>query len=206
MKPTDKLHELSGSERLGQMRESEYLGAEDIDDDAEPILTIASLYNGLVTLQRGKENKDVIEFAEDKVPGILNVRPLIVNATNRKALKKLYGKVDAATLVNKQIQLYVDHHVRDPQDGGMTDGIRIKAHKPVAKQPVSIICSDCGNKIESAAGKSPEWLSAYTIKHYGRPLCAICAAKAKMAQEQPKTPENTAPVEAEVMENDATDK
>ncbi len=78
MMTKDKLRQLSGDERLGQMRESEYLGAEDIDDGTEPILTIAGLWYGSVTLQRGKENKDVLSFAEERVPGIYQVRPLIV--------------------------------------------------------------------------------------------------------------------------------
>lgn len=41
MMTKDKLRQLKGDERLGQMRESEYLGAEDIDDGVEPVLTIA---------------------------------------------------------------------------------------------------------------------------------------------------------------------
>ena len=89
MMTKDKLRQLSGDERLGQMRDSEYLGAEDIDDGTEPILTIAGLWYGSVTLQRGKENKDVLSFAEERVPGIYQVRPLIVNSTNRKTLRKL---------------------------------------------------------------------------------------------------------------------
>ena len=44
MMTKDKLRQLSGDERLGQMRDSEYLGAEDIDDGTEPILTIAGLW------------------------------------------------------------------------------------------------------------------------------------------------------------------
>ena len=32
MMPKDRLRQLTGEERLGQERESEYLGAEDIDD------------------------------------------------------------------------------------------------------------------------------------------------------------------------------
>ena len=130
MMTKDKLRQLSGDERLGQMRESEYLGAEDIDDGTEPILTIAGLWYGSVTLQRGKENKDVLSFKEERVPGVLQVRPLIVNSTNRKTLRKLFGDAKASTLVGKQIQLFVDHNVRDPQDGGMTDGIRIRPYKP----------------------------------------------------------------------------
>ena len=123
MMPKDQLRQLTGDERLGQMRQSEYLGAEDIDDGIEPVVTIAGLWNGTVTLQRGKENKDVLSFVEPSVPGIRQVRPLIINATNRKTLKKLYGDVKASTLVGKPIQLYIDHNVRDPQDGGKTDGI-----------------------------------------------------------------------------------
>ena len=59
MMTKDNLRQLTGNERLGQMRESEYLGAEDIDDGIEPVVTIAGLWNGTVTTQRGKENKDV---------------------------------------------------------------------------------------------------------------------------------------------------
>lgn len=183
MMTKDKLRQLTGDERLGQDRESEYLGAEDIDDDVEPILTISGLWNGMVTLQRGKEKKDVLTFAEESVPGIRQVRPLIVNSTNRKTLRKLYGDAKASTLVGKQIQLYIDHKVRDPQDGGYTDGIRVRPHKPRPARPAAPppvpSCSDCGQPITPAMGKEPAWLAAYTAKNYGVPLCAACAQKRK---------------------------
>ena len=182
MMPKDKLRQLTGDERLGQMRESEYLGAEDIDDGVEPVLTISGLWNGMVTLQRGKENKDVLTSAEERVPGIMQVRPMIVNSTNRKVLRKLYGDAKASTLTGKQIQLYIDHKVRDPQDGGFTDGIRIRSFKPRVqqRQPVPP-CTDCGNPIQPAMGKPADWLAAYTTKNYGVPLCAECAQKRKEA-------------------------
>ena len=192
MMPKDKLRQLTGDERLGQMRESEYLGAEDIDDGVEPVLTISGLWNGMVTLQRGKENKDVLTFAEERVPGIMQVRPMIVNSTNRKVLRKLFGDAKASTLTGKQIQLYIDHKVRDPQDGGLTDGIRIRAHKPrVQQRPQVPPCTDCGNPIQPAMGKPADWLAAYTTKNYGVPLCAECAQKRKdaAAAEAPKAEE-----------------
>ena len=182
MMTKDKLRQLTGDERLGQMWESEYLGAEDIDDGVEPVLTISGLWNGMVTLQRGKENKDVLSFAEERVPGIMQVRPMIVNSTNRKVLRKLFGDAKASTLVGKQIQLYIDHKVRDPQDGGLTDGIRIRPHKPrVQQRPPIPPCTDCGNPIQPAMGKPADWLAAYTTKNYGAPLCAECAQKRKDA-------------------------
>lgn len=200
MMPKDNLRQLIGDERLGQMRESEYLGAEDIDDGVEPILTIAGLWNGRVTLQRGKENKDVLTFVEERVPGIMQVRPLIINSTNRKTLRKLYGDAKASTLVGKQIQLYIDHNVRDPQDGGITDGIRIRPYKPrVQKQEPVPPCTDCGGPIEPAAGKDARWLAAYTIKNYGVPLCAGCAQRRKgaanAAAETQQEAENAAEVQ-----------
>lgn len=164
MMTKDRLRQLTGDERLGQMRESEYLGAEDIDDGVEPVLTIAGLWYGSVTLQRGKENKDVLSFTEERVPGVMQVRPLIVNSTNRKTLRKLFGDAKASTLVGKQIQLFVDHNVRDPQDGGMTDGIRIRPYKPrVQKQEPVPPCTDCGQEITPAMGKDARWLAGYNL-------------------------------------------
>ena len=205
MMTKDKLRQLSGDERLGQMRESEYLGAEDIDDGTEPILTIAGLWYGSVTLQRGRENKDVLSFKEERVPGIYQVRPLIVNSTNRKTLRKLFGDAKASTLVGKQIQLYVDHNVRDPQDGGMTDGIRIRPYKPrVQKQEPMPPCADCEGEITPAMGKDARWLAAYTVKHYGVPLCAACAQKRKdaaMAASKIQQGEEAAPQEVPQLES-----
>ncbi len=194
MMTKDKLRQLTGDERLGQMRESEYLGAEDIDDGIEPILTISGLWNGMVTLQRGKENKDVLTFAEERVPGIMQVRPLIINSTNRKTLRKLYGDAKASTLVGRQIQLYIDHRVRDPQDGGLTDGIRIRSHKPrVQRQEPVPPCTDCGQEITPAMGRDARWLAAYTAKNYGVPLCAECAQKRKAAASAEETAGEEAP-------------
>lgn len=194
MMTKDKLRQLTGDERLGQMRESEYLGAEDIDDGMEPVLTISGLWNGMVTLQRGKENKDVLTFSEERVPGIMQVRPLIINSTNRKTLRKLYGDAKASTLVGKQIQLYIDHKVRDPQDGGLTDGIRIRSHKPrVQHQEPVPPCTDCGREITPAMGRDARWLAAYTARNYGVPLCAECAQKRKTAASAEGAAEEEAP-------------
>ena len=178
MMTKDKLRQLTGDERLGQMRDSEYLGAEDIDDNIEPILTIAGLYNGTVTLQRGKENKDVLAFKEERVPGIMQVRPLIVNATNRKVLRKVFGDAKASTLVGKRIQLYSDHKVRDPQDGGYTDGIRIRPFHPKAAAPTPS-CERCKQEIKPAWGKTPAQLAEYTKANTGMVLCAQCAKAVK---------------------------
>lgn len=181
-----KLKPMTGKERLGAHRDSEYLGAEDIEPDTEPVVTIANLYYGQVTLQRGKENKDVITFVEESVPGIRRVRPLIVNSTNRGTLRRLYKKVDAETLCGKKIQLYVDHNVRDPQQyGGITDGIRIRLKVP--EQTVAapeFKCAECGAVLKPYGQLNARGLADYTRKNYGKVLCAECAQKAKETAEK----------------------
>ena len=177
-KEIQNMKPLKGNERLGMTRDSDYLGAEDIfPSDAEPIVTIQNLYNGLVTLQRGKENKDVIVFREESVPGIKEVRPLIVNATNRKTLRKLFKSVTADALVGKKIQLYLDHSVRDPQTGELTDGIRIRPRIPVDKKAEAIICEQCGKPIKAIGQFSAEQIAGINQKRYGKKLCGDCSKK-----------------------------
>lgn len=182
---------LSGKERLGANRDSEYLGAEDIEPGVEPILTIAHIYNAKVTLQRGKEQKDVITFREERVRGINNVRPLIVNATNRKTLRKLYKAVDAETLEGKQIQLYLDHNVRDPSTGDKVDGIRIKPRVPTAQRNEPLICVDCGQPVTGVGGYSAEDVAKINEKRYHKILCADCSKKLSEARKEEAEPEAT---------------
>lgn len=172
-----RMKPMTGSERLGANRDSEYLGAEDIDPGTEPVLTIKALYNGMITLQRGRENKDVIVFAEDRVPGINNVRPLVCNATNRKTLKKLYKSVTADALVGKKIQLFIDNKVRDPSTGELTDGIRIRPRIPADKKAEAIVCEQCGKPIKAIGQFSAEQIANINQKRYGKKLCGECSKK-----------------------------
>ncbi len=171
---------LSGKERLGANRDSEYLGAEDIDPNSEPVLTIDHIYNTMVTLQRGKENKDVITFKEERVPGIKNVRPLIVNSTNRKTLRKIYKAVTAETLEGKRIQLYLDSNVRDPSTGDKIDGIRIRPKVPTAKSAEVVLCEMCKKPITAFGQYSAEQMVQISKERFnGRCVCATCGAELK---------------------------
>lgn len=201
-----RMKPLTGKERLGMNRDSEYLGAEDIDPGTEPVLTIDAIYNGMVTLQRGKENKDVMTFKEDSVPGIRNVRPLIVNSTNRKTLRKLFKAVTADTLCGKRIQLYIDSNVRDPSTGDKIDGIRIKPRIPAAPRTEPLICQDCGKEITGVGKFSADDIAKLAKQKYGLMLCAECGRKMaeslkaaeqteQAAQAETPEPEEGAPAE-----------
>ena len=193
-----RIKPMSGKERLGAHRDSDYLGAEDIEPGTEPIVTISALYHGKVTLQRGKEDKDVIAFAEETVPGITLVRPLICNSTNRKTLRKLYKAVSADALVGKRIQLYVDSNVRDPSTGERTDGIRIRPRVPAPARTEPIICEDCGNPIAPFGRFSADDVAKMAQQKHGAKLCAACGKKRSDALEAAQTsPEETEQTEQE---------
>ena len=182
-KDLEHLKPLRGDEPLP--RDSEYLGADDLDSKIEPVLTIKNLYRGKVTLSRGKEVKNVLTFVEENVQGIAGeVRPMIVNSTNRQTLKKLYGQVTANALEGKKIQLYIEHGVRNPSNGELTDGIRIRDKKPASgKVAVEIKCADCGNAISRSGSFSPEQIIAASKNKYGKALCMECAQKRKAEAE-----------------------
>lgn len=173
---------LSGKERLGAYRDSEYMGAEDIEPGVEPTLTIDHLYNAVITLQRGKERKDVITFKEESVPGINLVRPLVVNSTNRKTLRKIYKAVSASALEGKRITLYLDPNVRDPSTGDKVDGIRIRPKVPSGTAAAAPKCEVCGNPIKAFGQYTAEQVAQLGLEKYGKRVCLECGGKLKVAQ------------------------
>ena len=183
-KDLEHMRPLTGNEPLP--RDSEYLGADDLDSTVEPVLTIKNLYRGKVTLSRGKEVKNVIVFAEEKAAGVIgDVRPMIVNSTNRQMLKKLYKQVTANALEGKKIQLYIEHNVRNPSNGEMTDGIRIRDSIPKdGKAKAAPKCSVCGKDITGVSGLTTEQVAKMTKDKYGKQMCSECASKAKAKAEQ----------------------
>ena len=183
-KELQNMKPLRGDEKLE--RDSEYMGADDIDPNTEPVLTIKNLYRGKITLSRGKEVKNVLTFVEDSVPGISEVRPLIVNSGNRQVLKKLYGQVTANALEGKKIQLWIEHGVRNPAKGELVDGIRIRDKKPAAagSKPVAAPkCAECGKDIVGVSGFTATQIAEASKKKYGKQLCVDCGQKAKAALE-----------------------
>ena len=196
-KELEHMKPLKGDEKLE--RDSEYMGADDISPDIEPIVTIKNIYRGKVTLSRGKEVKNVLTLVEESVPGISEVRPLIVNSGNRQVLKKLYKQVTANALEGKKIQLWIEHGVRNPSKNELTDGIRIRDFIPKdGKKYTAPKCSACGKEITGVSGFTAEQIAANTKQKYGKQLCVECGQKAKAAMEA-KVPEQQDDLAAALM-------
>lgn len=190
----NKIKIFSGEERLGAAGRSDaWLAVEDLTPGSEPVLTIRNIGAGECTLDQGrKENHDVIFFVEESVPGLPKVRPMIVNATNRKTLMSIYGDLSAACLEGKTVRLYVDPRVR-AVGGGTTKGIRIRkiANPAPAVQltpqsrnnPVPPICQDCGQPILDAGDIPAEVVLSNGRQWFGRDLCANCQTRLINAQQ-----------------------
>ena len=205
-KELQNMKPMSGKERLGAWRDSEYMGAEDIEQGTEPVLTIKALYNGMITLARGKERHDVIAFVEESVPGSINqVRPLVVNSTNRKTLRKLYKGTSADALVGKKIKLFLQPGVRDPSTGDKVDGIRIRDKVPsgVGTKYVPPKCEGCGKDITGLDSFTPEQIAATNKQRYGKCLCIECGKKRKAELEAEKASQEQGQKDAKKAADDA---
>ena len=177
-KDLEHMRPLKGDEKLE--RDSEYMGADDIAEGIEPIVTIKNIYRGKVTLSRGKEVKNVLTFVEESVPGITEVRPLIVNSGNRQVLKRLYKQVTASALEGKKIQLWIEHGVRNPSKNELTDGIRIRDFIPKdGKKYTAPKCEECKKDITGVSGFTAEQIAKNTKSKYGKCLCVECGQKEK---------------------------
>lgn len=146
---------------------SDYLGACDFQDGEEKVATIKSV-NQAETLMtsEGKSQHAVIHFVE-------NVKPLILNVTNSKAIAKATGSPYFEDWAGNAIQLYVDPNIK--AFGEVVSSVRVRPRKAVIKKLEK--CADCAGEIRAAAGKGADYIAQGTKKTYGVALCWNCASK-----------------------------
>ena len=108
-----------------------------------------------------KVQKQAVAFEECK--------PMILNKTNAKTLKKLFSPNDddPKLCVGHKVVLYV---VSVKVGGQQTTGIRIKEYSEEK-------CSDCGQAILPKAGKTVAELIDISKRNCGRQLCLACMQK-----------------------------
>ena len=152
-----------------------FLGSWDLYDmpGQEITVTIKNITDEEVINNGKSEGCTVAHFVE-------NVKPMILNLTNKKTLAKLYKTKETSNLAGKRITIGYE---KVKAFGKVTDALRIKNVTPSAPTVVAPKCADCGGDITAAFGMAPDAVAAYTTKGYGRQLCAECAKKAKASQE-----------------------
>ena len=152
-----------------------FIGEGDFQEGEEKVLTIDRV-NAAETVQtaEGKSKKAVVHWQE---PGN---KPMILNVARSKNIEKVAGSGYFEDWPGVQVQLYIEHGIK--AFGEVVSAVRVRPHKPRVQQQVPIPpCTDCGQPIQAALGKTTEFMVTYTTKNYGVPLCAGCAQKRKDA-------------------------
>lgn len=146
---------------------SDYLGASDFQDGEEKVATIKGVNQAeSIMTNEGKSQHAVIHFVED-------LKPLILNVTNSKAITKVAGSPYFEDWVGTAIQLYVEHGIK--AFGDVVSAVRVRPRKPIVKNAVK--CAECGKVIQGASGKGADYIAQYTKQKFGKSLCFDCATK-----------------------------
>jgi len=107
---------------------SDYLGSCDLDDGKDLKAVIKSVTVKSVKGPDGKEQeRNVATFTDSKL------KPMILNATNCKLIKKFAGSVFINDWNNIPIQIYVKDDIK--AFGEVIEGLRIRPTQPVMSKP-----------------------------------------------------------------------
>lgn len=107
---------------------SDYLGSCDLEDGKDLKAVIKSVAVKMVKGPDGKEQeRNVATFTD------ANIKPMILNATNCKLIKKFAKSVFINDWNNIPIQIYVKDDIK--AFGEVTEGLRIRPTQPATSKP-----------------------------------------------------------------------
>jgi hypothetical protein len=107
---------------------SEYLGSCDLEDGKDIRATIKNVVIKKVKNTDGKETDRNVAYFTDP-----NLKPMVLNATNCKILKKFCNSPWINDWVNMAVQIYVKDDVK--AFGDITEGLRFREYKPSDEKP-----------------------------------------------------------------------
>ena len=145
-----------------------YLGAWDVPDDGDLILTIDHAERNEVQNERGKELKTVLYFKED-------YKPMILNKVNPDAISKALGSTKIEDWEGKRISITTE---KVSAFGGVKDALRVRPFPP---KEVDVICEDCGRKVTAHDGYSVNKIVTRSKALFGKNYCWECSIKHKEA-------------------------
>ena len=153
-----------------KLANKDYLGSWDIEGNSDLVLTIRNITKRPVKNPQGKEEECIIcEWKEA-------YKPMILNATNCKAIAKAYNSEYIEDWVGKRIALFT---TTVQAFGDTTEAIRVRPYAPRIETKVELVCDECGQVIKGANGMDAEAVAEYTKKNYNKQLCSDCARKIK---------------------------
>ena len=145
-----------------------YLGAWDVPDDGDLILTIDHAERNEVQNERGKETKTVLYFKED-------YKPMILNKVNPEAISKALGSTKIEDWEGKQIAINTE---KVNAFGGVKDALRVRPYAPKIQKA---FCDECGQEITPHGSFSVNKIVMMSKAKYKKCLCWDCSIKHKEA-------------------------
>ena len=107
---------------------SDYLGSCDLEDGKDLKAVIKHVTVGEVKNTDGKkQNRNIATFTDP------NIKPMILNVTNSKIVKKFAGSVFIDDWNNIPVQIYTKDDIK--AFGEVTEGLRIRPNQPVMSKP-----------------------------------------------------------------------
>ena len=152
-----------------------FLGAWDVPDSGDLILTIDYVSIDEVQNDRGREKKFTLHFKER------DYKPMICNTTNAKAISKAYGSTKVENWLNKKISIY---KATISAFGSTTECLRVREYPPKSDE---LYCEVCGELITDVTvdGKTykAKAIANNAMSKFGKYMCYKCAAEAKKSEE-----------------------
>ena len=147
-----------------------FLGAWDVPDNSDLVLTVDYAARDEVQNDRGREKKLTIHFKED-------YKPMICNTTNAKAISKAYNSTRVEDWENKKIAIY---KATISAFGQTTECLRVREYPPKVEE---YVCEGCGQVIEDTLvnGKTfrAKAIANNALTKFGRYLCYDCVLSEK---------------------------
>ena len=152
-----------------------FLGAWDVPDSGDLVLTVDYVSIDEVQNDRGKEKKFTLHFKER------DYKPMICNTTNAKAISKAYGSTKVENWLNKKISIY---KATISAFGTTTECLRVREYPPKSEE---LYCEVCGELITDVTvdGKTykAKAIANNAMTKFGKYMCYNCAAEAKKSEE-----------------------
>lgn len=147
-----------------------FLGAWDVPDNSDLVLTVDYAARDEVQNDRGREKKLTIHFKED-------YKPMICNTTNAKAISKAYNSTRVEDWENKKIAIY---KATISAFGQTTECLRVREYPPRVEE---YVCEECGQIITDTLvnGKTfrAKAIANNALTKFGRYLCYDCVLSEK---------------------------
>ena len=147
-----------------------FLGAWDVPDNSDLVLTVDYAARDEVQNDRGREKKLTIHFKED-------YKPMICNTTNAKAISKAYNSTRVEDWENKKIAIY---KATISAFGQTTECLRVREYPPRVEE---YVCEECGQIIADTLvnGKTfrAKAIANNALTKFGRYLCYDCVLSEK---------------------------